>query len=308
MCSRRQMTNVSIIPERKYESAVRIHCVLCVVWNPKIEGNNSAQNQYTPRNPVSPYEVIFPSTMYCFPPEGQRTTWHMWNGMKVQVKQDEGVCGPGNNMFSNETAYAKDGELYLTYANQQASEVRVTLPNRQVFGYGTYKFSVKSIQVLNEAGSVLDDKLPKDLTLGIFTWDDTDNYAVHENFNHEVDIEISRWDCEDNADVQFLVQPAGFPQMYRFFSGKKGATYEQNGHEFEFTWLPNHIDWATTAGGGQTFSLTTEEALYKKVPDFIQCMPSGYTEIRLNLWNVNGAEIPAGLSATDRVEVVLPQR
>jgi hypothetical protein len=34
-------------------------------------------------------------------------------------------------------------------------------------------------------------------------------------------------------------------------------------------------------------------------------MPSGYTEIRLNLWNVNGAEIPAGLSATDRVEVVI---
>jgi hypothetical protein len=229
----------------------------------------------------------------------------MWNGMKVQVKQDAGVCGPGNNMFSNTTAYAKDGELYLTYANQQASEVRVTLPNRQVFGYGTYKFSVKSIQVLNEAGTVLDNKLPKDLTLGIFTWDDTDNYAVHENFNHEVDIEISRWDCEDNADVQFLVQPAGFPQMYRFFSGKKGATYDQNGHEFEFTWLPNRIDWATTAGGGQTFSLTTEEALYKKVPDFIQCMPSGYTEIRLNLWNVNGAEIPAGLSATDHVEVVI---
>jgi hypothetical protein len=258
----------------------------------------------TPRNLMTPFEPKYPINLYCFPPEGQRTTWRMWNGMQVQVKQDAGVCGPGNNMFSNTTAYAKDGELYLTYANQQASEVRVTLPNRQLFGYGKYSFSVKSIQVVDAAGNVLDDKLPKDLTLGIFTWDDTDNYAMHENWNHEVDIEIARWDCEDNADVQFLVQPAGFPQMYRFFSGK-GATYDQNGHEFAFTWMPNRIDWETTAGGGQSFTLSTELALYKKVPDFIQCLPTGNTEIRLNLWNVNGAEVPAGLSATDRVEVVI---
>jgi hypothetical protein len=255
-----------------------------------------------PHQPVAPYKMKFPSSMYCFPPAP--TTWRMWNGKQIQVKEDASVCGPGNNLFSNETAYEKDGELYLTYSNQQASEVRVTLPGKQIYGYGTYTFSVKSISVLDAAGRVKDNKLPKDLVLGIFTWDDTDNYAIHENFNHEVDIEISRWNCDDNSDVQFLVQPAGFPQMYRFYSGQ-GATYDQGGHTYSFTWLPNRIDWATTAGGGQQFSLTTEEALYKKVPDFVQCMPSGYTEVRLNLWNVNGAEVPAGLEPTDTVQVVI---
>jgi hypothetical protein len=257
-----------------------------------------------PKQEYVPYKVKFPSTMYCFPPDHERTTWYQWGGMKVQPKQSADVCGPGFNKFSNETAYEKDGELYLTYSNQQASEVRVTLPNDQLFNYGKYTFSIKSVSVLDAAGQVVDDKLPNDLVLGLFTWDDTDNYAIHENFNHEVDIEISRWGCEENADAQFLVQPAGYPQMDRFYSGAKG-TYDQGGHVYSFNWLPNRIDWETTAGGGQTFSLTSEMAQYKRVPDFVQCMPSGYTEIRMNLWNMNGPEIPTGIAPTDTVQVVI---
>jgi hypothetical protein len=244
--------------------------------------------------------------MYCFPPEGQRTTYPIWGGMELQVKESgEGLCGPGWNGFSSDTVKVAGDELTLMYANKVGSEVRVTLPNNQLFTYGTYSFSVKSVAVYDKARKVIDNMLPKDLVLGLFSWDDTEDYASHENWNHEVDIEISRWNVTDNADVQFLTQPPGFPQMYRFFSGEEGGTYDQGGHVYEFTWLPNRIDWNTNAGGGQTFSLTTERSLFGPTADLVQCMPSGNTEMRLNLWNMAGAFVPDGLRETDTVEVVI---
>jgi len=141
-----------------------------------------------------------------------------------------------------------------------------------------------------------------------------ESYAVHENYNHEVDIEISRWDCETNSDLQFLVQPPGFPQMHRLFTGDPTATrdekkYQQGGQVYEFTWNPAQIDWETTAGGAgdnSRFVLKTEEAVFREVDDFVQCLPDagGDMEVRLNLWNMLGAQQPAGLSFAT-VEVVI---
>ena len=163
-----------------------------------------------PFQPVAPPKMKNVAGLYCYPWDLDRTTYGLWDGKTVQAKQSDELCGPGFNHFSNETIRVEGDELTLSYANQQASEVRVVLPNKRMYGYGKYEFSVKSIQVLDAAGNLIDDKLPKDLVLGFFSWDDTEDYAVHENWNHEVDIEISRWGVEDNADVQFLTQPPGF--------------------------------------------------------------------------------------------------
>ena len=83
------------------------------------------------------------------------------------------------------------------------------LPGGQPFTYGTYAFSVKSVTVYNAEGAVLDNKLPPELVLGLFTWDDEEAYLTNENFHHEVDIEISRWNDPLNDDVQFLVYTYG---------------------------------------------------------------------------------------------------
>eukprot|EP00978_Attheya_sp_CCMP212_P048125 scaffold475317_cov130-Attheya_sp.AAC.1 len=58
--------------------------------------------------------------------------------------------------------------------------------------------------------------------------------------------------------------------------------------------------------GGHTFHLKTEEELFKGVPDYVQCMPSVNTEVRMNLWNMLGAIQPAGLNARAKVEVPYP--
>lgn len=168
------------------------------------------------------------------------------------------------------------------------------------FLYGKYSFSVKSIEVI-EAGSVVSNILPQSLILGLFTWDATEIYAIRENYNHEVDIEISRWNIPDNADAQFLVQPPGSPQMKRFFTGNP---YQQAPHVYDFDWKPALVEWRTDAGGGETHRYSTEDALALDAPDFVQCLPADM-EVRLNLWNLFGSATPVGMTINQVVEVVI---
>jgi hypothetical protein len=112
--------------------------------------------------------------LYCYPDASARTTYTLWDGMVIQPKASEVACGPGNNLFRSETVVVDTtaDTLTMLYSNGVASEVRVLLPVEQrPFSYGTYRFSVKSVEVLNAAGSVISNVLPKELVLGLFTWD-----------------------------------------------------------------------------------------------------------------------------------------
>ena len=192
------------------------------------------------------------------------------------------------------------------------SEVRVLLPsaNQPYFDYGTFEFSVRSVRVLNAANNnatLSENQLPISLVLGLFTWDATEDYATHENWNHEVDIEISKWDNPNNAhDAQFLVQPPGSPQLYRFATGAGGLPPppQPAPHRYRFTWNPGQIDWSTDAGGGHTHSYTTQDAVQAGQSDYVQCLPA-QVEVRLNLWNMHGINTPTGMTTNQVVEVVL---
>ena len=258
--------------------------------------------------------------LYCYPlAESRKTYENVWGQYTVQVKSDpEGKpCGPGENVFSGTDTVSKDGnDLKLQYkkvGNEwQASEVRVLLPDSERYQYGTYAFSVKSVWVVDSATSkVVSKVLPKSLVLGLFTWDPTEDYETHENYNHEVDIELARWDNADAPDAQFLVQPPGHPQTYRFFSGSNGNDYQQGGNRvYGFDWRPTEIEWFSNAGdNGESFVYSTQMALDAGQPDYNQCMPrdSNNVEVRINLWNLFGSEggTPPGMLDTHVVEVVI---
>jgi hypothetical protein len=95
--------------------------------------------------------------------------------------------------------------------------------------------------------------------------------------------------------------------MHRFFSGGANGKYNQQDHVYEFTWKPAHIDWYSSAGKGQEFTLKSEEALYMDIPDYVQCMPDRgmQTEVRINLWNSQGAFQPTSMAYDDIVEIVI---
>lgn len=269
--------------------------------------NEQTGNEYSNPNLSNPYRPPSDS-VYCFPPPANRKRYsNVWGKYAVEVK--EGNCAPGNNLFRREAVSLSGNDLKLELKNiggqWQSGEVRVLPPSNAAFDYGRYTFSLKSVRVVDlRNGQVVATNLPLSTIVGFFTWDSTENYAIHENYNHEVDVELSQWNVPGNADVQFLVQPPGSPQQYRFFSGNQGG-FRQAPHVYGFEWKPAEIQWFSSAGGGQSFIYNSQAALAANQPDYTQCMPA-QVEVRINLWDQFGSYSPPnGLQDYHSVEVVI---
>lgn len=274
-----------------------------------------------PPIPASPLEVpsiistaapnsapIDDSNLYCFPEKNGRVQYK-WGKHYVEVKESNGLCGPGDNRFSRNTVSMSGKDLTLQFKMDNGvwtgSEVRVLLPpNEMPISYGTFRFSVKSVSHKRN-GIVIANDLPPSLIIGLFTWDPTDDYAIREEFSHEVDIEISRWNITDDYDAQFLVQPPGNPQMYRYSTGTpETGTRNPGGHKYEFTWNPGMVTWNTDAGGGHSHSYSTEQAIQSGTEDYVQCLPA-QVEVRMNVWNMFGTQTPTDMTDLDVVDVVI---
>eukprot|EP00565_Helicotheca_tamesis_P008526 CAMPEP_0185725130 /NCGR_PEP_ID=MMETSP1171-20130828/1449_1 /TAXON_ID=374046 /ORGANISM="Helicotheca tamensis, Strain CCMP826" /LENGTH=572 /DNA_ID=CAMNT_0028393167 /DNA_START=91 /DNA_END=1809 /DNA_ORIENTATION=- len=274
--------------------------------------------------PATPNSLALTDSLYCFPEYAQRSRYESaWGSYVIEAKDgNAAACGPGDNYFSSDTVSydSTSQELTLEYkkigATWTGSEVRILRTsspdyNGITFPYGTFSFSLKSVSVLDDQSNVLSASLPSDIVLGMFTWDTKEDYSQHENYNHEVDIEVSQWGDPNNADVQFLTQPWDEPGPHftpRFFSGGTEGTYDQGGHTYEFTWNPNEIIWYTDAGTGTSRVYSTTTARESCNIDYIQCLPSN-TEVRINLWNMgsgNDGLRPDGIASdSDRVVVVI---
>jgi len=269
---------------------------------------NEPDTTPSPVTPIPTY-IPYPPTedLYCFPNEDSRIRFdNIWEDFTIEIKERGEACGPGNNFFSRETVSLDGNELTLRFQfdgiSWKASEVRVISGSQ--FSYGSFSFSVKSVSVKSStSGTVLSEALPADLVLGLFTWDPTDRYDVHQNYNHEVDIEVSQWGNPSNPDMQFLMQPPGNPQLYRFWSDGSGGL-NQYPHTHSFEWVPGKITWQSSSGGGQSHMYSTESSVIDGRIDYVQCLPADL-EVRMNLWNMHGNAVPNGMSIGDYVEVVI---
>ncbi|GKY96461.1 hypothetical protein MPSEU_000605600 [Mayamaea pseudoterrestris] len=247
------------------------------------------------------------SEIYCFPPSDERKRFTgVWDNYMLEAKDSaEDVCGPANNNFEDVLVSVNDerNELSLTYQYANGlwygSEVRI-LQESGPYSYGTFTYSVKSINVI-ENGTVVSNVLPVGLVVGMFTWDST--YSGSDPEIYEVDIEIGQFGNSSNADAQFLLQPPEQPHYYRFWTGSEGVC-EQSPQTYEFTWLPTSVAWYSSAGGGQNHLYTTQEAISTSQTDRVQCMPSSI-EARASLWSIRGAEVaPDGMKENQQVQVV----
>jgi hypothetical protein len=281
----------------------------------------TATNPWMDRTPeptwakTNPIALSSTTDLYCYPSYADRTRYsNVWgsstSGYTVEAKEGS-YCGPGNNHFTaaNVNFDSNDELLVLQYRQVNGrwtgSEVRVVLPDSLMpYTYGTYSFSVKNVSVTDMYGQPTNGNLlSEDLVVGFFTWDDTENYNVHENWNHEVDVELSRWMDASNEDAQFVIQPPEVPHYYRFFSGLD-STVSPGGQTYQFTWYPTNITWHASKTG-ESYAYTTRMALEQNLPDRIQCLPAN-VEVRMNVWNVKGADVaPTGMADTDVAQVVI---
>jgi hypothetical protein len=254
----------------------------------------------------------------------------VWGSYRVEVKrsQDNTKCAPNDNRFSNDTVTLEGDDLTLRFKKTSggwlSSEVRVVLADGEAqYSYGRYEFSIKSVIVKNRTSrEVLDDMLPPELVLGMFTYDPRQNcQETLDTYFREVDVELSRWGFGGNSswssnatttngngsstDGMFVVQPPEATQVYRFYTGTN-EDYDQGGHTYGFYWHPTNITFYTSAGGGQTFSYTTQQALAAGLPDRVQCLPAPI-DVRINLWNLNAqaTDVSLGMSDDEAVEVVI---
>jgi len=133
--------------------------------------------------------------LYCYPNYNSRKKYeNVWGKYQLEVKESLGVCGPSDNFWDQETVSVNEAKDELTLQFKRVNnrwtggEVRVLLPEAEMpYDYGEYSFSVKSIEVKDQAtGQVVNNTLPKTVILGLFTWDATEDFASHENYNHEV--------------------------------------------------------------------------------------------------------------------------
>lgn len=256
--------------------------------------------------------------LYCFPDFDERTRFrNMWGNHTVEVKESkddvDGTCRPQNNKFSTGTV-EKIGNHRMKLKFQkvgnswEGSEIRIRRPNEDMpFRYGSYSFSVKSVRVIDSQTGEIESKiLPPSLVLSMHTWDATENYGIHENFNHQVGIDVSRFDKADDKDAQFVVQPDIEFNTRKFFTGE-GNTYDQAPRKYNFDWRPAKIEFDSDAGeDGESFTYSTQKALNQGQPDFTQCLPAD-AEVRINLWNLYGSLPPTDMAEKPHhfVEVVI---
>ena len=263
----------------------------------RCDGRNEPYEIRDDDKPIVSGELTAASDMYCFPSAAARQTWtNVWdNNFVMQVKESPGTtkCAPGDNIFTQETvSFDDNGQLKLEFVKNQngkwmGAEVRLALPNDMVFHYGTYEWSLKSIHVIDtDTDQVVGWKLPPRLVLGLFTWDTTEDYAIRENRNHEVDIEISQFGEIGGPDVNFLVQPPGRPQQAKLYSGGSTGVYDQSGPDtYKFDWNPNNITWHSSAAGGLSHIYSSAVILDYASPPWLQCMPAD-VEIRVSLGKI----------------------
>lgn len=133
--------------------------------------------------------------LYCFPAYNDRVRYeNVWGKYTLEVKESDAACGPSDNFFDRRAVQLQNDELALRFLKVgdrwTAGEVRVLLPQEEMpFHYGEFSWSVKSIAVIDSSsGAIVDTVLPVTMILGLFSWDATEDYARHENYNHEVDI------------------------------------------------------------------------------------------------------------------------
>lgn len=198
-----------------------------------------------------------------------------FGGVRWGLRQTSGPVEPGPNTFGNQEDQVWVDELghaHLTLQKRGDTWVASEMMAKEDMGYGTYCFTVSG-----DIGA-----LDPNIVFGFFTWDKSS-----EDFNREIDIEISRWGAPAGPDTWFTVQPYDLSGNQHSFFLPKNTSYT-----FELLWRKDEIVYRLTSGG-----VIVEQWRYTgSIPD------PGRARLRINLWLFQGRK-PEGAAISYEVVV-----
>ncbi|MFM2386150.1 MAG: hypothetical protein RL660_907 [Bacteroidota bacterium] len=219
-----------------------------------------------------------------------------FSGFQFKYKNAISPVGPGPNRFSGTADFAwvdSTGRLHLKIAKKNNIWTCSEVVSTKVFGYGTYIVTCESDITT----------FSKNAVFGFFTWDD---YSFQTQANSEVDIEFSRWGSNDTNLVTNSVQPVIFsnptPYSERTYVPKIPTKYIKQPMTYMFKWTPDSIRWESYAGSSHIGTPRVSEWTFTRFNQARQKIegsrvsnpiiipaPSDSTNLRFNLWLLNGA-------------------
>lgn len=210
-----------------------------------------------------------------------------FSGYEWEVKNSSEPVGPGNNYFSDskESVWVDDKGLHLKLRYEDGKWYCSEVINKSSLGYGKYIFNIVS------EGNSRIDTLDKNVVLGMFTYDNTD-----ENNTREIDIEFSRFGKDDNSIGHYTVYAPGKEII---LNSKKFNEIDDKPFELDGSYTTHIIDWKKDSITYESlhghlidnqnkkrirsYTYTIKDSKEKiPVPD------EGNAKIRINLWLFRG--------------------
>jgi hypothetical protein len=220
-----------------------------------------------------------------------------FSGYQFKYKNAGTPVGPGPNRFSGTPDFAwvdADGKLHMKLAKKNNIWTCSEVISTKVFGYGTY------VMTCDNDVSVFD----KNAVFGFFTWD---SYSFQEQGNSEIDVEFSRWgNANDSNLISYSAQPVWFstpgPYAERTHKPAVATKYMKQPMTYMMRWTPDSVHWESYEGrnypGANKVSQWTfrkNNIARKKIEGnntsnpIVIPAPSDSTNVRFNLWLLNGA-------------------
>ena len=189
-----------------------------------------------------------------------------FSGYDWEVRQLTSNRGGKLNPYDPENAWVdRDGFLHLRITRKNGAWVCAEVSLKPVLGQGTYKVVVRDLSKLDPAA-----------VFTMFT------YERVSRFDHEIDIEMSRWGKSDSAqNGQFVVQPYYEPSNVAPFEALPGKL------DLSFRWEPGKAYFrAAPAHAGASTGRLAEHTFTSGVPT-----PGGES-IHIDLYAFGKARVP----------------
>jgi hypothetical protein len=181
-----------------------------------------------------------------------------FSGYEWLIKTSDHRVGPGPNYFSDSPDNVftdAEGQLHLRINQQDGRWFCAEVISSRSFGYGTYRFHLKTTA----------ESLDPQAVLGMFTWNDDPAYA-----HRELDIELARWGQANNKNAQFVVQPYTRPENIVRFQMPFGVLSSVH----SFSWKPDSVHFLSQ----HEQTVVQQHTFTKNIPK------AGGENARINLW------------------------